>query len=747
MIRTVRFVVRGPLGGDNHKMSAKFISTATLLGCASLFTLAALQPVFADDQIETVMVTAERRAENQQDVPISTSTLQGDDLSAAFQSGQDIKAIAAHVPSLYAESSNGRAAPRFYIRGLGNADFDLAASQPVSIIMDDVVMENVVLKSSPLYDLVNVEVDRGPQGTLFGRNTTAGVIKFTSARPTQEQDGYVSASLGKYDTANVEGAFGDRLTDTLSFRVSGLYQHRDDWIDNAFTGQKGALGGYDERAGRAQLLWQPDDDFSALLNVHGRSLNGTAAIFRANIFTKGSNKLNGNYIPGTVFFDAGNNNPQKYDGIGTSLNMSYRLPGMVLTSITGYETTHGYSRGDIDGGNLSGPGVIFFPSDTQDGLDYLHQFTQELHLASDYGASSPWFWQVGAFYFSTDYQDTTNPFFIPPTHVRQGNTSYALFGQSSYKVTDAFTVTAGVRWTSDVKDMTANGPLDTIAVPVKATGSNGSWDVSLAYAVTDDVNVYSRVATGFRAPSIQGRNVAFNTPPGNYSVARSETVTSYEAGIKTELLDHRLRLNFDGFTYYIHNPQFSAVGGAAVGNSIVLLNARGGQASGLELDAQWLPTDNLLLNLGASWTHTAIHDSNLTTGICAQCTVTDPLDARGNAILDGNPFPQAPDFLVSTSAKYTYPLAGGDSLFFYTNWWWQGYTNFFLYTSREFHSNGNYEGDIKLGYTFPGSKVDLYGYVQNVTDKANVQGAIDFDDLTGFVSDPRVFGVGFDYHL
>ncbi|MCP5412028.1 MAG: TonB-dependent receptor [Alphaproteobacteria bacterium] len=719
--------------------------TRLLLGCAALVPLAA--PALAEDQIETVMVTAERHAENQQDVPISISTLQGDDLDVIFQSGQDIKAIAAHVPSLYAESSNGRAAPRFYIRGLGNADFDLAASQPVSIIMDDVVMENVVLKSSPLYDLANVEVDRGPQGTLFGRNTTAGVIKFTSARPTQEQDGYLSASTGEYGTTNVEAAFGDGLSDTLSFRVSGLWQHRADYIDNAYTGQNNALGGYDERAGRAQLLWQPNDDFSALLNVHGRSLDGTAAIFRANIFTRGSNKLNGNYIADKVFFDAGANNPQKYDGLGSGLTMTYRLPGMTLTSITGYETTHGYSRGDIDGGNLTGPGIIFFPSESQDGLDYLHQFTQELHLASDYGASNPLFWQVGGFYFSTDYQDTTFPYFIPPTHVRQSNVSYAVFGQARYAITDAFTATAGIRWTSDVKGMTADGPLDTIVVPVKARGSNVSWDVSLAYAINDDVNVYSRVATGFRAPSIQGRNIAFNTPPGNYSIARSETVTSYEMGIKTELLDHRLRVNFDGFTYYIHNPQFSAVGGATVGNSIVLLNARGGQAGGVEFDAQWLATDNLLLTLGGSYTHTAIHDSSLTTGVCAQCTVTDPLDAKGNAILNGNPFPQAPDWLLSASAKYTYPLAGGDSLFFYTNWWWQGYTNFFLYTSKEFHTNGNYEGDIKIGYTFPNGKYDIYAYAQNITDKANVQGGIDFDDLTGFVSDPRVVGIGFDYHL
>jgi len=206
-------------------------SLVVLMGCASLLALA--QGAQAQTGVETVMVTVEHRSENQQDVPVSTSTLSGDNLDSIFQSGEDIKAIAAHTPSLYAESSNGRAAPRFYIRGLGNSDFDLAASQPVSIIMDDVVMENVVLKSSPIYDIQNVEIDRGPQGTLFGRNTTAGVIKFTSARPTQEESGYLDANVGAYSTANVQGAYGVGLTDTLSFRASGavaaprrLYQQR-----------------------------------------------------------------------------------------------------------------------------------------------------------------------------------------------------------------------------------------------------------------------------------------------------------------------------------------------------------------------------------------------------------------------------------------------------------------------------------------------------------------------------------------
>jgi outer membrane receptor protein involved in Fe transport len=731
---------------------------AVLLGSASTAALGA-------EQIETVVVTVERHAEDLQTVPESVATLSTDQIASIFQSGQDIRAIAARVPSLYAESSNGRVAPRFYIRGLGNADFDLAASQPVSIIEDDVVQENVVLKSAPLYDIQNVEVDRGPQGTLFGRNTTAGIVKFTTAKPTDTPDGYGSISYGELGTLNLEGAIGDALSDTLSFRVSGLLQHRDDYIDNAHLGLNDVLGGYNERAGRVQLEWKPSSNFSALLNVHARSLEGTAAVFRANILTKGSNKLNGNYIEDKVFFDQGfydqyDENPQSYDGVGGSLKMEYDFSGMKLTSITGYEATHGFSRGDIDGGFGAsfappfGPGFIPFNSDTQDGLTYLHQFTQELHLASDTGGRL--FWQLGGFFFDTAYNDATNPFFVPTTNVHQSNQSWAAFAQASYQITDAFALKAGVRYTTDTKGMYGSGPLifpGGVQPLVKTHGNNISWDVSGEYAVNQDINLYARIATGFRAPSIQGRNLAFGS---GFSTARSETVTSYEGGIKTMLDDRRLRLNLDGYYYYMAHPQFSAIGG--VGNSINLINARAGIGYGIEADAEWVPTDNWDFTAGLSWNHTEISDPALHYIPCGgsagtplaalMCTPTDPYNpVTGQVSINGNPFPNAPEYIANFTAKYSWPLESGAEIYAYTDWYLQGYTNLFLYESKEFHTNGNYEGGLKVGYVFPNKDVEIALYARNLTDQANLQGGIDFNNLTGFVSDPRVIGVQLSGHL
>ena len=251
------------------------------------------------DILEEITVTAQRREQSLRDVPISVTAVQGEDAHAWFENGEDIRALANRVPSLYVESSNGRLAPRFYMRGLGNTDFDLAASQSVSVIVDEVVQENVILKSFPIFDIDRIEVLRGPQGTLFGRNTPAGIVKIETRRPSEDFNGYAYLTFGSFSTINIEGALGGALTQSgnLSARLSVLSQNRDDWIDNGYTGEDDAMGGFNEMAWRAQLLWEPTDSFSGLLNLHGRKLdNGTASIFRANIVSTGNNALNGNFV-------------------------------------------------------------------------------------------------------------------------------------------------------------------------------------------------------------------------------------------------------------------------------------------------------------------------------------------------------------------------------------------------------------------------------------------------------------------
>jgi iron complex outermembrane receptor protein len=338
----------------------------------------------APGQLEEVTVTAERRSENIRDVPNSVSTVSGEDLDVLSTGGQDLRVLAGRTPSLNVESSFGRAYPRFYIRGYGNGDFRLNASQPVSLIYDDVVQENPILKGFPIFDLDQIEVLRGPQGTLFGRNTPGGVVKFDSVKPDDKFGGYVNVSDATFNTANVEGAINVPLGTGWSMRFSGLYQHRDDYVSNALTDEHDIYEGYDDRAARLQLLYE-NEKFSALFNAHVRNLDGTARLFRANIIEAGTNDLVAGFDADNVQLDG--HNRQELTIKGGNVRLRWNFGDLALYSITGYESMDAYSRGDIDGGYgcgfcglPNGPGFIPFPSETADGIPTLHQFTEELRL-------------------------------------------------------------------------------------------------------------------------------------------------------------------------------------------------------------------------------------------------------------------------------------------------------------------------------------------------------------------------------
>jgi len=720
-------------------------SCSTALAAAVAFGVAA--PAAAQDsdtaeasegQLATIIVTANRREENLQDVPVSADILDAERVGAIFSGSADITALAGTAPGLNVESSNGRVAPRFYIRGLGNTDFDLAASQPVSVLLDDVVLENVTLKSFPIFDVERVEVLRGPQGTLFGRNTPAGIVKIESVKPSHDTSVVAGLSFASLDTMALNGAVGGSIVqDVLAFRASAQFQSRGDWIDNGFTGQDNALGGFTDIAMRGQLLFTPSERASVLAAVNFRDLDGSSTFFRANVVGPGNNELNDNYDRNTVFYDAGGGNVAEYQQFGATLTAAYEFDGATLTSITSHWTSEGSSRGDVDGGNLAGPGFIPFPSDTQDSLD-LEQTTQEVRLASNGGG--PLTWQVGGFYFESDFDVTTVGFtFPPPVTVNHTNEAWALFGQVGYQLTDTLRATGGIRYTDDQKDFFVRS--GAALQPRSVQDDQFDWDVSLFADLTPDLSVYGKIANSFRGPTIQGRDVAFFNPP---SVAQSENITSYEVGYKTELADRRVRLNGAFYYYTVEDPQFTAVGGA--GNLVQLINANKGEGYGVEFDGAFKITPAFLVTLGVAYNNTEIKDANLAVGVCAQCTVTDPTRLIGGsprALIDGNPFPNAPEWSGDFTARYAIPVGSAGEFFMFTDWVFLGDTNFLLYESREFNAKSRIEGGLKVGYSGDDGQWELAAFARNITNEDNIQGVIDFNNNTAFVNDPRVIGVSF----
>ena len=708
-------------------------------------------------KLQTVTVTAERRAENIRDVPSSISTLSGEALDAITASGQDIRMLAGRLPSLNIESSFGRAFPRFYIRGLGNGDFDLNASQPVSLVLDDVVQENPILKGFPLFDVAQIELLRGPQGTLFGRNSPAGVVKFESVKPVlKKSEGYAGVAAGTYGTLNVEGAYNLALSPELAARVSLQSQHRSDWVKNTvLTAPTREMEGYSDTAARLQVLYQPSARFSALFNVHGRELDGTARVFRANIIKKGSNDLVPGFDPAVVSQDG--KNQQDLSSSGASLRLRWDLGDMTLHSITGFESVKVLSRGDIDGGfgavflPSSGPGLIPFDAESADGLPTHRQFTQELRLESN--ARGPLRWQGGVYLFDEKIRIESFNYSSIAGNTQNGyatqdqkNRAYAFFGSVNFKATPALEVRGGLRLTRDKKDFTADrlqappfSPPFIGRLSTATNASNTSGDLSATYALEPGTNLYGRLATGFRAPSIQGRLLFGDS----LSVARSEKVTSYEAGVKSDLAGGRARVSAGLFQYTVRDQQLTAVGGAANFNQLV--NADKTIGKGFEVDLKAYVSDNLLLSLSASLNDTRIKDKNLAVQPCGGgCTVLDPAGAKpGTVSIDGNPLPQAPKTVVNFSARYGMPAASGGEWFVYTDWSYRSKINFFLYESVEFTGKSLLEGGLRVGYLWGNGKYEAVLFGRNITNQVRAVGGIDFNNLTGFINDPRTWGAQF----
>jgi iron complex outermembrane receptor protein len=438
------------------------------------------------------------------------------------------------------------------------------------------------------------------------------------------------------------------------------------------------------------------------------------------------------------------------------VKLTYDFGGPTLTSITGYEHVKVYSRGDIDGGfgavfaPPSGPGVIPFPSESADGMPYHAQWSEELRLAGEHG---PLTYTVGGFYFfedvkidSFDYNTLAGGTTDGYAYQHQKTTSWALFANGDWKLSDAWKLGAGIRYSNDEKDFVAQQLISPIGLPPTAqlttspSSDEVSFNVNTTYEVAPDVNLYARIARGYRAPSIQGRLLFGST----LSVASKETEMSYETGVKTYAFDRRLRLDADVFYYRVSNLQLTAVGGGANFNR--LINADHAEGYGFEFNAEAAPVEHLQLTAGLSYNHTKIDDPNLATAPCGSgCTVLDPPGALpGTVNIDGNPLPNAPKWIANFTARYAIPYGDGE-FFAFTDWAYRSKINFLLYRSAEYSSDNLLEGGLRVGYKHGAGDGDWEAavYARNILDKDALEGGIDFDNLTGFVNDPRTIGVEF----
>ena len=526
--------------------------------------------------LEEIVVTAQKREQSLDDVPASVSTVSGDTVRDYLGSAENIRALAGRVPSLQVESSNGRTQPRFYIRGQGNIDFDNNANQPVSMVFDDIALENNVLRSLPLFDIERVEVLKGPQGSLFGRNTNAGLVKIDSVKPSFDFGGYASLSYGDRNTVGFEVAAGGGLTETLAVRVAFKNLSRDNWINNAAARTNGDdFGKFDESALRLMLLWQPSDTFRGLLKLHGFNQDGShPQVFYANAIQLGSPGLRSAFDIETANHDGGASMDLQHSG--GALNLEWDTGRTTFTSITGYDSITNFQAADVDGGLLSfNPADIgnlgrqvFFNVTTGDGLADHHQISQEFRLAFD---TDRVFTQVGLYYFDEEIDVLNRDFELNFSDiVNQKTRSYAAFGQVDFALSDRLNLIVGGRFTRDEKDLkVVPGPNSgSPAASISADDDYFNWDVALNFNASDEWSIYGRIANASRGPVTLGRF-------GFTSSAKKETTNAAEIGFKSDLLGGRARWTGAVYAFQNDDHQLTATGGVANVNQ--LLNAGQGQ--------------------------------------------------------------------------------------------------------------------------------------------------------------------------
>ncbi|HKO90550.1 MAG TPA: TonB-dependent receptor, partial [Polyangiaceae bacterium] len=583
----------------------------------------AAPPVAAerDDALKAVVVTAQRREESAQSVPTPVSVLSGEGLTEAGI-GRSAKEILDYVPNASAiTQQHGR--PRWWIRGVGTGQQQLDFANPVGFYSDDVYISNASATGFPLFDLDRVEVLRGPQGTLWGKNTTGGAINVISRKPEFEYDGYLKFDYGKYNDLIGEGAFGGTIwKGKLAARAAFHYEQIDGRFTNLVTGRQ--EGGFQDGAFRLQLLGKVSSAVEVLANVHVRRYTTGGNSWTVTGTGPDGEYLAG-YIPSTKLDEVSANAPNSDEigQVGALINLKAELGRYTLTSISGYEDFSNTTLGDSDNTPLE----ISRSWATAES----YQLSEEIRLASPREDRYNWIVGVYSLFENIDRESSSaklpdvalpapGPANYSYTHFDHETRSVAAFASATLGITDAFKVTAGLRWTLENRQLVtlrqANAPTTpatfsnvglwwepgSVSLPLdttyntrlEKTWNNFTYDVTPQYEISKNALVYARYAHGVKSG---GFNTAATTEAA-LNVVEPETLDDIELGLKTSFFGQRLILNLSAFHYWYSDIQVNVVGPLPPTNTPVsyLQNVEKGRVDGGELEFDSLPFRNLQLS-------------------------------------------------------------------------------------------------------------------------------------------------------
>ncbi len=732
--------------------------------------------------LEVIQVTASKRSESIQEVPMSVSAFSGETLEKlGLQEGLN---VTQYVPNMNFFAIFGEASsPSMSIRGVSLVNYSDSWEAPVSIYVDDVYRGNPSGSAMQLFDVSRLEVLKGPQGTLFGRNNTGGLVHYITNKPHEDFEAKASVQVGSYNQRIAEGVLNMPITDGIRSRLAVKMNKADGWQTNHASPVNDYgndvdtqdLNSTDSLSYRFKLAFDIGDESELLLDFHGSDADQTSVGFAhmgyldpdtgdicsitriqkgectSNTFgTTGIAESGGQWGPEHVSSSIAGGTVTQIETSGISAALTIPLTdNITLTSITALEKMDKFLQDDGDGVGLSGVGFnVFFDeqyrSDTK-------QITQELRLNGETDRTK---WVAGLYYYDDSRQmRTQNPAgadfadAVPIGYAHQEDVlleteSWAVFGQVDYELTDELTLVTGLRYTTDDRDyhyerpVSYYGPLDPTDAdgdgdlndPIDDTLSEDGFSgrIGLNYHLSADTLLYTSVSTGLRAG---GFSASYNSKPAAFEPVKQEKNTSIEAGFKTTLLDGRARLNGAIFKYTIEGFQAQVFETLATGS--VILNAGDVDGIGAEFDFTYAVTEDfeVIASLGLLDTEM---DSDKSTIVGGQ-TVS----------LDGVSLPSAPELSYSLIGRY---YVGNVSL--QLDYSWQD--KHFLQVENDPYSESPAYGiaNASIDWTSEDGVWGVSLFAQNIADEEyfTYQNSLGDDWGYGVWGKPRTFGLKFKWN-
>jgi len=758
--------------------------TATAVGLvltiAGGSALAETKPGPKVEGLGEVVVTAQRRSEDIQKVPISIqafSARQMQDLGV--KSSVDLGQITPNVDIALPAGAGNQ--PIIAIRGIGLNDYDTNNAGPNGVYVDEVYLSSPASQTFQTFDLQRVEILKGPQGTLYGRNTSGGAINFITAKPTDTFDARLHVEYGSFNTVNVEGAVGGPIAPRLDARIAFVKNNSQGYMHNALTGNR--ENGANNGALRLQLQWKPDDRLTVLWNLHGGYVDnrpveyrhigdldpttlGNATPTQCSLAATNAGQCTDLFGYGTPsnFYGGSYNRQQhlKVNSVGSYLRADYSAGPVTYTSITAFEHNDKIHPEDSD----ASPNQLL---EINFGVRS-NTFSQELRAAYK-GTRLNW---VGGLYYLHENLLQNQPIFIllgGDTVVtvpgafdgiafqafdvnRQITNAYAAYSQADYAITDKLKLVLGGRYTHEQKSFNYQGsdqfqmggeghfgPLMPTANSRQSLSDSAfSWRAGLNYNLTPGVMAYASIATGFKSGDFNGSFLSLVQAEivRQLQPVRPEHVTAYEIGLKGSFLDRRLIVDLAAFYNDYRDLQvFELVPGVLQGelSTNVLDNAQKAHTEGLDIQVIAKPLEDLTLSA-----QVGVLDTKLDKFLASKSTV--------QADYSGNQLPLSPHASASFIADYKLPM-GQNAVDLQFSATYKGHQFFDISNDPYTTQSAYWLENARIAYQLKDDHLEVAGFVRNLSGAKYLLDAFDltspFGLIQGIVGTPRTFGVEINY--